>query len=71
MYVIDLFYFVKIYRLKNKYIFVNFLRYLYRVGDLYLLGIIRCIYEDVIMKKCFILLIVIVLSGIFFTVYVA
>lgn len=70
MYVIDLFYFVKIYCLKNKCIFVNFLCYFYCLGDLYLLGIICCIYEDVIMKKCFILLIVIVLSGIFFMVYV-
>ena len=51
MHVIDLSYFVKIYRSKNKHISVNFLRHLHRAGDLHLSGTTRCIYEDVIMKK--------------------
>lgn len=57
MHVIDLSYFVKIYRSKNKHISVNFLRHLHRAGDLHLSGTTRCIYEDVIMKKCLTLLI--------------
>ncbi|ETJ46008.1 hypothetical protein Q604_UNBC00017G0001, partial [human gut metagenome] len=57
MHVIDLSYFVKIYRSKNKHISVNFLRHFHRPGDLHLSGTTRCIYEDVIMKKCLTLLI--------------
>lgn len=70
MHVIDLSYFVKIYRSKNKHISVNFLRHFHRAGDLHLSGTTRCIYEDVIMKKCLTLLIATVLSGIF-TAYAA
>ena len=71
MHVIDLSYFVKIYRSKNKHISVNFLRHLHRAGDLHLSGTTRCIYEDVIMKKCLTLLIATVLSGISLTAYAA
>lgn len=38
MHVIDLSYFVKIYRSKNKHISVNFLRHFHRPGDLHLSG---------------------------------
>ena len=71
MHVIDLSYFVKIYRSKNKHISVNFLRHFHRAGDLHLSGTTRCIYEDVIMKKCLTLLIATVLSGISLTAYAA
>ena len=71
MHVIDLSDFVKIYRSKNKHISVNFLRHLHRAGDLHLSGTTRCIYEDVIMKKCLTLLIATVLSGISLTAYAA
>lgn len=50
---------------------VNFLRHFHRTGDLHLSGTTRCIYEDVIMKKCLALLIATVLSGITFTAYAA
>ena len=71
MYLIDLSCFVKIYRSKNKHISVNFLRHLHRAGDLHLSGTTRCIYEDVIMRKCLTLLIATVLSGITVTAYAA
>ena len=71
MHIIDLSCFVKIYRSKNKRISVNFLRHFHRPGDLHLSGTTRCIYEDVIMKKCLTLLIATVLSGISLTAYAA
>src|SRR5699024_1427123 len=43
----------------------------HRAGDLHLSGTTRCIYEDVIMKKCLTLLIATVLSGISLTAYAA
>lgn len=64
MHVIDLSYFVKIYRSKNKRISVNFCVIFIAQSDLHLSGTTRCIYEDVIMKKCLTLLIATVLSGI-------
>ncbi|AUT27114.1 DUF1471 domain-containing protein [Escherichia coli] len=71
MHVIDLSGFVKIHRSKNKHISVNFLRHSHHAGDLHLSGTTRCIYEDVIMKKCLALLLATVLSGITFTAYAA
>ncbi|EFO0968592.1 DUF1471 domain-containing protein [Escherichia albertii] len=71
LYVVDLSCFVKIYRSKNKRISANFLRHFHRAGDLHLSGTTRCIYEDVIMKKCLALLIATVLSGITFTAFAA
>lgn len=70
MHVIDLSCFVKIYRSKNKRISVNFASFS-SPGDLHLSGTTRCIYEDVIMKKCLTLLIATVLSGISLTAYAA
>ncbi len=63
MHVIDLSYFVKhiVQKISTS---LSILRHFHRAGDLHLSGTTRCIYEDVIMKKCLTLLIATVLSGI-------